>query len=184
MKTTYLLREVQSDGSVYMVETTSEVWHSIVKADARLPQSQRRWFICDIIQDGRGLDCMVIETTFEEWRIWDNEQRQVRRNNLLKKQYEHLSADALEDDEREHSLLNEIMREEGFETETLGYLALEELRKALLFWRPWGTMLLDYYIAGKRRTCTQELARTCNVSEQVARKYKRQFEKFVIDFFA
>ena len=76
------------------------------------------------------------------------------------------------------------MREEGFETETLGYLALEELRKALLFWRPWGTMLLDYYIAGKRRTCTQELARTCNVSEQVARKYKRQFEKFVIDFFA
>lgn len=184
MKTTYLLREVQQDGSICLVETTSETWHSIVKEDAQLPRSQRRCFICDTIADGRDLDCMVMETTFEEWQAWDKEQRQTRRNHLLKKRYEHLSADALEDDEREHTLMNEIMRSEGFEIEAVGHLAVEELRKALVVWRPWGAMLLDYYIAGEHRTCTQELAKYCDVSEQVVRKYKRQFENFVADFFA
>lgn len=70
MKTTYLLREVQQDGSICLVETTSETWHSIVKEEAQLPQSQRRCFICDTIADGRDLDCMVMETTFEEWQAY------------------------------------------------------------------------------------------------------------------
>ena len=65
MKTTYLLREEQPDGSVCMVETTSEVWHAIVKEDAAGPRTERRFFIYDIIPDEGGLDCMVIETTWD-----------------------------------------------------------------------------------------------------------------------
>ena len=81
MKTTYLLREVQKDGSVQLVETTSDNWHAIVKADSVRPRCERRFFIYDIIPDEGGLDCMVIETTWDEWKDWDNKQRAVRRSN-------------------------------------------------------------------------------------------------------
>lgn len=184
MKTTYLLREIQPDGSIQLVETSSENWHAIVKADAKLPRRERRFFIYDVIAESNGLDCLVIEVTWEVWREWDNEQRRTRRNNLLKKQYEHLSVDALCDDESDHSLKSKILKGEEFEMKALGTVALEELRLALSSWKSWGPTLLDYYIAGENKSCTNEFASNYGVSEQVARKYKRQFEKFVKDFFA
>lgn len=80
MRTTYLLQEKQLDGSTCLVETTAENWHAIVRACAKLPTDQRRYFIRDVIPDDKGVDCMFIETTKETWQEWDREQRRIRDN--------------------------------------------------------------------------------------------------------
>ena len=60
---------------------------------------------------------------------------------------------------------------------------LPKLKKQLFAWKPWAADLLAYYLAGKKKSCTAAMAKKYGVSEQVIRKYKRQFEKFVKNFF-
>lgn len=184
MKTTYLLREVQSDGSIQMVETTSEVWHAIVKADALLPQSERRWFIYDIIPENDGLDCIVIETTLEMWREWNNSQRKVRRSNERKREISFLSLDCLIEDGYRDQFHERMLIDDGFEAETISNRSIEGLRDTLRNWNPWGIDLLEFYIAGQKTSCTKVIAAKYSVSEQTARKYKRQFEAFVKKYFS
>ena len=59
---------------------------------------------------------------------------------------------------------------------------MEELKEALAAWRPWATDLLELYLNGQKRACTEVLSRKYGVSPQVIRKYKRQFEEFVKKF--
>ena len=59
----------------------------------------------------------------------------------------------------------------------------DELRKALEKWRPWANDLLDLYMDGKRRESTNWLAVRCGVSQQMARRYKKDFENFLKNFF-
>ena len=51
-------------------------------------------------------------------------------------------------------------------------------------WRPWALDLLAAYVSGNSKACTKKLAAKYHVSEQVIRKYKRQFKKFIKKFFA
>ncbi len=57
-----------------------------------------------------------------------------------------------------------------------------QLREALAAWKPWANDMLDCYLRGERRTCTDTLSLKYGVSPQVVRKYKRQFEKFIKKF--
>ena len=59
---------------------------------------------------------------------------------------------------------------------------MEELKEALAAWRPWAADLLELYLNGEKRACTEALSRKYGVSPQVIRKYKRQFEDFVKNF--
>ena len=43
---------------------------------------------------------------------------------------------------------------------------------------------MEYYIAGEKTSCTKAIAMKYEVSEQTARKYKRQFEDFVKKYFS
>ena len=184
MKTTYLLREEQPDGSVCMVETTSEVWHAIVKADAVRPRCERRFFIYDIIPDEGGLDCMVIEVTWDEWKEWDNKQRAVRRSNERKREISFLSLDCLIEDGDRDQFYERMLIDDIFETEVISNRSIDGLRAALREWNPWGVELMEYYIAGEKTSCTKAIAMKYEVSEQTARKYKRQFEDFVKKYFS
>lgn len=184
MKTTYLLREVQRDGSVQLVETTSEVWHAIVKADALLPQSERHWFIYDTIPENGGLDCIVIETTLEMWREWNNNQRKVRRSNERKREISFLSLDCLIEDSERDPFQEHVLLDESFERDTISRHSIDGLRDALKAWNPWGVELMEYYISGKKASCTKAIAMKYEVSEQTVRKYKRQFEAFVKKYFS
>ena len=184
MKTTYLLREVQKDGSVQLVETTSDNWHAIVKADSVRPRCERRFFIYDIIPDEGGLDCMVIETTWDEWKDWDNKQRAVRRSNERKREISFLSLDCLIEDGDRDQFQERMLIDDRFELETISKRSIEGLRAALRNWNLWGVELMEYYIAGKKASCTKAIAMKYKVSEQTARKYKRQFEAFVKKFFS
>ena len=184
MKTTYLLREEQPDGSVCMVETTSEVWHAIVKEDASRPRCERRFFIYDIIPDEGGLDCMVIETSWDEWKEWDNKQRAVRRSNERKREISFMSLDCLIEDGDRDQFYERMLIDDIFETEVISNRSIDGLRAALRKWNPWGVELMEYYIAGEKKSCTKAIAMKYEVSEQTARKYKRQFEDFVKKYFS
>ena len=54
MKTVYLAREQQPDGSHRLVEISAEKWHAIIKEQAGLPMEQKHHFIEDIIYDENG----------------------------------------------------------------------------------------------------------------------------------
>ena len=183
MSITYLVREVQTDGTISLVETTSEKWHAIIKADAEAPASERRYFIRDVIPENEGIDCIIMETTFEDWRQWDNEQRKFRDNNNLRKSFDHVSIDALLDAEGMQNYQNRVLRDDGFEETTLSQVIVDEFYIALRNWREWAPDLLKYYLAGEKKSCTKVFAHACGVSEQVARKYKRQFEQFIKNYF-
>ena len=73
-----------------------------------------------------------------------------------------------------------IISEQSIETQNQ---LMDELKKQLFAWKPWAVDLLAYYLAGKKKSCTAAMAKKYGVSEQVIRKYKRQFEKFVKNFF-
>ena len=62
---------------------------------------------------------------------------------------------------------------EDMEAAVISEMIMDELKKQLFAWKPWAADLLAQYLAGKY-----------GVSEQVIRKYKRQFEIFVKNFFA
>lgn len=183
MRTTYLLQEKQLDGSTCLVETTAENWHAIVRACAKLPTDQRRYFIRDVIPDDKGVDCMFIETTKETWQEWDREQRRIRDNLQHRKQYEHIPVESM------LTMQDDILANAGLESEDIADSAVScltcaQLRQSVAEWHKWAPMLMDYYMDGKKTSCTAEVARRCGVSEQVARKYKRQFEKFVGTFYS
>ena len=184
MKTTYLLRETMPDGTVQLVETTSANWHAIVKADAALPRQARRFFIYDIIPEENGLDCMVIETTWEVWREWDNSQRAIRRNQENKRKFSYLSLDRMIEGGDREQLHDRLLLDDSLEPKTLSGYVIMELREALAIWNDWGTVLLDFYLEGKKKSCTKDICQMYGVSEQTARKYKRQFEDFVKKYFA
>lgn len=69
------------------------------------------------------------------------------------------------------------------EAAVISEMIMDELEKQLFAWKPWAADLLAYYLAGKKKSCTAAMAKKYGVSEQVIRKYKRQFEKFVKNFF-
>ncbi len=60
---------------------------------------------------------------------------------------------------------------------------VESLRAELSAWQPWVIDMLDFYLAGESRTCTNTLAKKYDVSPQMVRKYKKRFENFVEKFF-
>lgn len=183
MRTTYLLQEKQLDGSTCLVETTAENWHAIVQACAKLPTDQRRYFIRDVIADDKGVDCMFIETTKETWQEWDREQRKIRDNLQHRKQYEHIPVESMLT-MQDGILANAGLESEDIEDSAVSRLTCAQLRQSMAEWHNWAPMLMDYYMDGKKTSCTAEVARRCGVSEQVARKYKRQFEKFVGTFYS
>jgi hypothetical protein len=127
---------------------------------------------------------MIMEVSAEEYREWSREQQRIRRNEEAGKEYSLLSLDApIGPDGSETALREMIHGEQGAGDQYMEESLLEELREALGEWKPWGRSLLEQYIAGHKRSCTPWLAETCGVSLQMARRYKKAFEKFVKEFF-
>ena len=81
MKTTYLIKSIQSDGSTALVETSAEHWHEITENNKGPSKDERRYFITDIISESGNLDCMIIEVAYEEYLRWMVERSQTMRNN-------------------------------------------------------------------------------------------------------
>lgn len=178
MKTTYLVNQEQPDGSVRLAVVSSKEWLSVVRKNKYLPVEQQRY-----IKDGDDLDRMVMEALSDVYRIWHREHMAAQRNRVAGNAFQHLSLDALlfENDEI-NCLLDALVTENQAENIVLDRMLMADLRKNLAVWKPWANDLLDLYLQGKRRTCTNAFAEKCGVSPQVVRKYKRQFENFIKNF--
>lgn len=174
------MNKPQADGSVALSAVPYSEWAEVVKANQQLPAEQRRYFILDYIEDGSELDCMVIEAPADEYRVWIREHMASKRNREAGKNFQFLSLDAaLSGNDEFETLLDYIPSANGTEEIAYEQLLTEALRKELAAWRPWANDLLDMYLRGKKRDCTDELAQKYAVSPQVIRKYKRQFEDFI-----
>ena len=182
MKTTYLVNQVQPDGSVCLAEATAKEWYAITHENKNLPAEQQRYFISDYIVEDHTLDRMVIEVSADYYRQWHREHIAAERNRAFENKFQHISADAELFDDEVECVWDVIPTDALVEDTVCNRMLFQELEKRLAEWKPWANDLLRLYLQGERRTCTEILAQKYGVSSQAVRKYKRQFEEFLKKF--
>ena len=191
MKKTYLLRKEKKDGSFGLDVATPEEWRAATERNKQLPAEQRRYFILDYIHDDEGeLDCMVMEVDRDAYQEWHREHMAAQRNRKRGEVYQTQSmSDPLEIDGKHCHIGDTITADVNVE-ETVcsmdgrktAQAHLSALRAELSAWMPWANDLLDFYLRGESRTCTDAIVKKYHVSPQTVRKYKRQFENFIKNF--
>lgn len=173
MKTTYLINSYLPDGSTELVQTTSERWREIIKANKTLPKARQRYFYVDIIRDSNPYDCIIMEVDASRLKEWNNESRAVRRNWSEKKRYSHISLDLLLEE-----CDNCIVCSRSFEEDCVGSVIISELRKALAGWNTWGPAVLDMYISGQKKAVANYLIEEYGLNESAAYRQRKAFEIF------
>lgn len=181
MKNTYLIYK-QSNGIRQLVTATQEEWNAILKENKRLPLEDRRRFMKDCFEDGDELDCMYIEVSASEHREWNSKNTISQRNRKIGVLYTHLSLDTGTPDTDIESLHESVPSEFNLEDIVSDQVLVEELRRALQAWKPWAEELLELYMVGVKRSCTNDLCKKYGLTERAVRKRKKAFEKFVLDF--
>ena len=181
MKTTYLVYK-QVNGVQQLAVATQEEWNSILKENRKLPLEHRRRFINDCIMDGNELDCIFTEVSAEEHQKWNSKNTVYQRKRKAGKRYTHISLDTGVSDTGTQSLHESIPS--GYDLEMLveDRVLMEQLRRALRAWQPWAEELLNLYMAGEKRSCTNELSKKHQLSDRTIQRRKDAFEKFVLDF--
>lgn len=177
MKTTYLINSYLPDGSTELVQTTSEHWREIIKANKTLSKAKQRYFYVDIIRDSNPYDCIIMEVDAIRFKEWNNECRAVRRNWSEKKRYSHISLDLLLEE-----CDNCIVSSRSFEEDCVGSVIISELRKALSDWKPWGSTVLDMYLNGQKKEVFKYLIQEYGEPRSTAFRHKDDFEEFVKKF--
>lgn len=177
MKMTYLINSYLPDGSTELVETTREHWRKIIKENNTLPQEKQRFFYVDVIRDSSEYDCIIMEVDITRFKKWNNENRTVRRNWLEKKRYSHISLDTLFE-QRDSCIISS----QSIEEECIGTVIIDELRKALACWHPWGPAVLDMYLAGQKKDAFKYLMQKYGESRSSAFRHKKDFEEFLKKF--
>ena len=183
MKNTFLIYKPQKDGRAVLCTATAEEWLAAVNTNRNLPTEQRRYFISYCIEDGKEIDRMIIEVGYDEYRRWNSRHTIMERSRKAGKQYQHLSLDAVLSEADEITLLECLSGTENMEAAVIDDILMDELKKQLSNWKPWAADMLEQYLAGRKRSCSADMAEKYGVSEQVIRKYKRQFEEFIRKFF-
>lgn len=94
MKITYLINQVQPDGSTRLSAVSVNEWRSAIRENEGLPPERQRYFIRDYIADENDMDCMVIEVSASEYIQWDKGRSAARRNREAGKNFHVSSLDA------------------------------------------------------------------------------------------
>lgn len=181
MKTTYLIYK-QVDGVRQLAAATQEERDAIMKGNRGLPVEQRRCFMKDCFEDGDGLDCMFIEVTAAEYREWNSKNTVHQRKRKIGALHSHLSLDASVADTDVESLHECISSNFDLERLAMDTVLMGGLKQALKAWKPWAEELLEIYLSGAKRSCTNSLCRKYQLTDRAVQKRKTAFEKFVLDF--
>lgn len=181
MRTTYLIYK-QVNGVRQLTAATQEEWDAIMKGNRGLPVEKRRCFMKDCFEDGNELDCMYIEVTAAEYREWNSKNTVTQRKRKAGALYSLLSLDAGVPESGIESLHESVPAEFNLERLTTDHLLIEELKAALRRWKPWAEELLELYLSGAKRSCTNGLCEKYQLSDRAVQKRKAAFEKFVLDF--
>ena len=181
MKTTYLIYK-QIDGVQQLVIATQSEWDAIMKENRGLPVEKRRCFMIDCIKDEGELDCMYTEISIAEYRKWNSQNTVANRKRKIGSRYPHVSLDTAVS-ATDFGMLHESVPSD-FDLEKLAtdHILMEELRAALRGWKPWAEELLDLYFSGAKRTCNSDLCEKYQTSDRTVQRWKKAFEKFVLDF--
>lgn len=181
MKTTYLIYK-QINGVRQLAPATQEEWNAILKENKGLPMEHRRLFMKDCFMDGDELDCMYIEMSAAEYREWNSKNTVHQRNRKEGARHAHLSMDAGVADAEYDSLHDLVPSDFDLERIATDSVLMDELTQALKAWKPWAEELLELYLSGAKRSCTNALREKYQLSDRAVRKRKEAFEKFVLDF--
>ena len=181
MKTTYLVYK-QVNGVRQLVTATQEEWDAIMKGNRGLPMEQRRYFMKDCFEDGDELDCIYIETTAAEYREWNSKNTVTQQKRKAGSSYSFLSLDAGVPETGLESLQESVPSAFNLESLAIDRLLIDELKAALRKWKPWAEELLELYLSGAKRSCTNSLCEKYRLSDRAIQKRKTAFEKFVLDF--
>jgi hypothetical protein len=182
MKTTILIYKDINAAEKELRVASHQEWDSILSENRGLPMEKRRCFIKDCFEDNGVLDCMFIEVSLAEYRVWHSQYVKSDRNRREKSKTEQGSLDTDLMISEVDSLYECVS--DGFDLEqcVIDRIMMEQLRKKLDKWQPWAVELLDYYISGKKKACTSILSRKYGLSDKTIQKRKKAFEKFVLDF--
>ena len=181
MKTTYLIFADKSTQELVVAD--QHEWNAIIARNRGCPQDQRRYFITDIIAEGTELDCMVIETTREKHREWNNARKAAYRNRQAMKKIKFLSLDAtFEAESGESALLSYLPCDDSGCDKVQSDIVMEQLRAALREWQPWAEEMLDLYLNGKKHKCASTLAPQHGLTMRSIQLYMHKFEEFIKNF--
>lgn len=181
MKTTYLVYK-QVDGTRQLVAATQEEWDAIMKRNRGLPMEQRRCFMKDCFPDGDELDCMYIEMATADYREWNSKNTVTQQKRKIGTLRLHLSLDAGIADTDVESLHECVPSNFDLERLAVDEVLMDELKQALKAWKPWAEELLELYLSGAKRSCTNDLCRKYKISDRTVQRRKDAFEKFILDF--
>ena len=181
MKTTYLIYK-QVDGIKQLVVATREEWNAIMKENRGLPMEKRRCFMKDCFLDNEELDCMYIEMTTTEYREWNSKNTVHQRKRKIGTLHSHLSLDAVIADTDVESLHECVPSDFNLERLAMDTVLMGELKQALKAWKPWAEELLELYLAGAKRSCTNGLCKKYKVSDRTIQRWKDAFEQFILNF--
>ena len=181
MKKTYLVYK-HVNGINQLVVASQEEWDAILKENRKVPAEKRRRFIKDCVEDGDVLDCIYIEVPISEHQAWNSRNTILQRKRKVGALYKQVSFDAGVSETDIESLHESVPSNVDLEESAVDNILMEELREALRRWKPWAEDLLDLYLSGRKRLCTEDLCQKYGLSSRAIRKRKAAFEKFVLTF--
>lgn len=123
-----------------------------------------------------------IETTAAEYREWNSKNTVTQQKRKVGSSYSFLSLDAGVPETGLESLHESVPSAFNLESLAIDHLLIDELKAALRKWKPWAEELLELYLSGAKRSCTNSLCEKYRLSDRAIQKRKTAFEKFVLDF--
>ena len=113
---------------------------------------------------------------------WNSENTIAQRKSKVGSSYSYLSLDAGVPETDLESLHESVPSAFNLERLATDHLLIDELKTALRKWKPWAEELLELYLSGAKRSCTNSLCEKYRLSDRAIQKRKTAFEKFVLDF--
>lgn len=182
MKNTFLVNKVNESGKTVLSEVTAAEWADILADNRRRPKDQRRYFIADCIGEGEDMDRMFIEVSREEHHRWNSRHTVSERNRKYGNQYTCISLDTMLLHTDELHVGDTLADPICIEDEIVAKMQIAELEDALRAWKPWAMDLYKAYLSGRKKSCTEDIAKKYCVSCRTVRTYRNQFEKFVKEY--
>lgn len=179
---TCLVYREREDGSKKLVNVPVQEWMKRVKEDRDKPSDERRYYATSYCERERDddLDCLIVEVTLEEHRVWNAANTRHSRDFIkAKKGWRLVSLDAPvpgADGVTFGDVIPDTRRDMREETETAAFL--EAVREELAEWKPWAS---DMLALSQRGYFDDEdaLAGFFGVSTRQIRTRKRQFRDHV-----
>ena len=175
-KKTYLIRENPDDPNSALKIVSGKDFYAITRANNDLPPERRRYFAECEITDGGIVDCIVMETTRENYLAWRREDEAAeRRRKAFDARYTLISLDAASD-----SAAYAVVRETPLEEQdAIESLDLRTLREQAAKWKPWASEAIRLIESGEEKEIPRVLSGLCGVSVQTARKYRKRLMEYL-----